>query len=382
QLLVAVVITVGLILLATAEWRGPQNVDVGAATVPGHSLVATGSFWVDEPPPGNPWFIEQEGRYISDRPVGLMTVAALFYVAWPATSSTVPPTVGAVLVALGVVVVVVRTAATLTDERRLPVATGAVIALGTSVWSISAAQLWPHGPAQLALAGSVLLVARQRPGLGGLAAGLAVTIRPITAVGIAVFGVWTFGRRRPRELIMFSITSALGLGAVVAWNWITFGSPSITGGYSTVFLDRVVSPEPIAAIGRILALWLSPTNGLLLWSPFLIVLLAFVPTALRSASSWVVGGFLGGIAYMVVHGISNRASGGLPFGYRYPLEALVLMTPAFVLAYQRFATTHRRLMPAFVALLILAIVLQFFLAVTLTCVPIVGSSEVICRLLD
>jgi hypothetical protein len=79
---------------------------------------------------------------------------------------------------------------------------------------------------------------------------------------------------------------------------------------------------------------LDPRFGMLIWSPFLVVLIPGLREAWRRADDWVRGPAIGAAAYFFLQWTLNRASGGFRFfSYRYPLEPLVAAAPLLLLAY-------------------------------------------------
>jgi hypothetical protein len=80
-----------------------------------------------------------------------------------------------------------------------------------------------------------------------------------------------------------------------------------------------------------------------------------------------------------VHARLNRASGGLAFNYRYPLEPLVMMAPLLALgavAWVRRGATTRLLVFAGAAV---SVFLQALYVFTLTCEP-AGPGQLLCSL--
>ncbi len=158
---------------------------------------------------------------------------------------------------------------------------------------------------------------------GPVIGGRAARLRPVAAVG-SVAG----GTRRRSWSSRRSSDSA-------PW------SPTTLGLRRTEHLRRVrVSlprqphrPEPVRTTLRNIADMLCPRqNGMLLWSPVVIVaLLGLARGRGRHAASGLGGRRSRGSCYLLVHLRLNRASGGLPYDYRYPLEALTLAAPALVL---------------------------------------------------
>ncbi|MGH3656027.1 MAG: hypothetical protein ACRDYW_13020 [Acidimicrobiales bacterium] len=207
--------------------------------------------------------------------------------------------------------------------------------LGTSVWSVAADELWQHTTGIFWIALSGYLVARARAGSGALTYGIATAVRPLNAIIGGAVVVREGLSRRWQHGLLLAAGLAGGLAVVLGTNAVVFGSPSIQGGYRSgdVLSDR-------EGLG---ALWfpfnyvrglLHPRYGLLVWSPFLALLLARVHRAWRTAPDWCRGPALGGALYLVVHWTLHRASGGAGFYfYRYPLEPLTAAAPLLVWTY-------------------------------------------------
>jgi hypothetical protein len=79
---------------------------------------------------------------------------------------------------------------------------------------------------------------------------------------------------------------------------------------------------------NLLSMFVGPRNGVLLTSPIVGVAVVGLVLAWRSVPGWARSTALASLAYLAIHALLNRASGGLTVFYRYPLEALVLSAPA------------------------------------------------------
>ena len=100
-----------------------------------------------------------------------------------------------------------------------------------------------------------------------------------------------------------------------------------------------------------------------------------MPRALACLKASLIAGFV----YIVVHARLNRASGGLAFNYRYPLEPLVLMTPLLTLGavdWVRRGGVNRLLV---FASAVVSVLLQAIYVFTLTCEP-TGPGQFLCSL--
>lgn len=146
----------------------------------------------------------------------------------------------------------------------------AAYALGTTTWVISSQASWQHGMAQLLTIGALLFVTSP-PSIprvlgAGLLCGLIAANRPpdfILAAAIGAFA-WTWaGRRR----IAFIAAAALPGLLVLLYNLSFIGH--LLGGYGSAGNVRFFQHDLLAGIAGILV---SPTRGLLVFSPFLIFL--------------------------------------------------------------------------------------------------------------
>ncbi len=196
--------------------------------------------------------------------------------------------------------------------------------------------------------------------LAGLGFGAAVLTRPHTAVIAAANGLTQAWQRRSiRPAVEIGVGSALGLAALIGFNALVFGSPSITGGYSDSFATNATSAEVSGFFRNIFLALVHPTRGLLVYSPFLILLIPGIPAAWRKAPAWVRGSALGGLIYLLVQLKANRYSGGDSFwGYRYPLEMLAAAAPLLLLSYTEWVRGRSDLLRrVFVYLVVASVVL-------------------------
>lgn len=215
---------------------------------------------------------------------------------------------------------------------RFTLGAAAVIGFGTTLWTVAGTDLWQHGPAAMWLMAALFALRQGRAELSGLAMAMAVLTRPHTAVIAAALGLAESWRTRTwRPVLGLGIGSVAGLATLVAFNSRYFGRASISGGYSDGFGQKLTSiaPEHLAWFaGNIVNGLLSPAHGLFVYSPFLLVVLLGLRDGWRKSSVTERAAAIGGLAYLLIQWKSNRASGGTLFwGYRYPIEALVMWIP-------------------------------------------------------
>lgn len=366
-----VAVPLAVIYLLTANSTGVQANDAIATALPAHRLVTAGDLWMDAYADDAPWLREGAGGHlVSNRFPGTIFLAVPFtwlhhLVAGPEFSFFAGAITAALVTAMAMAVLylVLRR---VTSPARATAAT-AIAALATPTWGISADILWTHGPTQLWLALGLLGVATERFARSGLAFGMAVFTRPPTAVIAAVTGIGESLRRRAlRPLVRVGVMSALGLLALVAYNAVVHGDPDPVGGYNPDHLDRVVTMTVPRYLANVAGTLVSPARGVLVHSPFLIVLAIGLRRAWREAPAWTRTVAVAGVAYLLFHLRVNRFSGGFDFlTYRLPLEMLTVAAPLLVVAYVAWVRERRWRLVAFWTAVAASFSLQWLVAASL-----------------
>lgn len=359
----AVAVVFGVVLslyVLVGRWGNDANVDVLAVSAPAWRLATSQTLESSFMAERSPWIVEdKEGRLVSNRPPGLIAFATPAYaVTQPDRFSNAPSTAMAILASMGALATMHWTLRRIFGWSFSLLVVG-VLALGTTTWTTSAAQLWPHGPGQLAAALAIASMSANGYLRAGLAFAAGILIRPITMVFPLVVGIhtsWTSRSFVPAARV--GATSMLGLMVLLVYNRRLFGAINIRGGYPETFTTSAIHDyelaDHLANFGDMLFTW---PNGLLLFSP--IVGVATIGTLMiwRTIPSWVRSSAWAALAYLVVHAALNRASGGMPIFYRYPLEPLVLATPALAFGIRSLWETTRsaRLAIGFATLISVAI---------------------------
>jgi hypothetical protein len=346
---------VGLAVLyaVTADY-GRQSVDPEAAAAAAWHLGAHGTPWLEGLHLPNRWLVPgADGHIVSNRFPGIVLLAAPFYalLSWlgPDHLWLVPGGIAAAVIVAGAMTALYRALA----PRHGIAALGAVLvlALATPTWSVSAAALWGHGPAQLAFALALLALSRRRTPAPWFA--LAVLTRPHLAVVGAVFAVDQLRRRDVRGARQSGLGVAGGLALYLLWNRFLYGHWTVSGGYSANHLDK--SDHPLGGLLTLPLGILSPQRGLLLVSPFLLLLLPGLRRAWRSSPWWYRTAAVAGCVAYLVNVYLVRASGGSAFyGYRLPLESLVLATPLLLRSFEVWVAATPQRVRRFTALVALS----------------------------
>jgi hypothetical protein len=368
---VAVAAAVTALLLATAN-PGPSLVnDTRASALSSWTLGTQGELALPEPWPAsrNYWGVTTpDGRVHVNRFPGVALWAAPAYAVHHLAVGRPDPPAHPFLVdlrpagwAAASTVVVALVVAYALLRREVPPwwAAGGVLVLGlgTSLWSVAADALWPHGPAVLALL-TVLLACRRGgrgdPVLAAAAAAVAVSVRPHLAVATVVLGVgavWR-GRRASDALASSSgsrageraagvgvlVGTVVGLAVVSGYTRRLFGTWLPIAGYDVAgHLGGLVEHSPWQTVRAFGLALVGSERGVLVWSPVLavaVVCLVVVAVAGRDRlPGWTVTAAAAGMAYLVVQVRAVGHLGGADFfGARITLEPVVLATPLLVVA--------------------------------------------------
>lgn len=182
-------------------------------------------------------------------------------------------------------------------------------AFGTNTWMISSQALWQHGTGALLVTLALLLVnSSPSPGRAALLGATCVLMagnRPPDALIAGAVGLFAFWHHR-NYIIWFFAGAAIPLAALLYYNLGFMGH--IAGGYGMIEVaDSFFQPLWTGLAG----LLISPTRGLLIFSPFLI----FVPIGLYQRlrtpdSRWLAVALSGAIlAQLIVYALGDWRAG-------------------------------------------------------------------------
>jgi hypothetical protein len=359
-----------VLYLATATWSGGYHIDPFTNNLSAWSLGTRGTLLLDDHVAlATPeyfsniaWVVPARDSAASQYAPGTAIYGAPFYAIWPQDAElrlmhgVVPgvpdieilvPPVAPAAIAAALAVAFAMGFLALTFRRftgpRLALGAAYVAGLGTTAWSVAADALWQHGPGMMWIALGLALCVDHLVS-SGFAFGAAVLTRPHTALIPAATGIYqSIKRRSLRPALWIGLGSSAGLAALLAINDRVFGEPSISGGYPSSFRERALSLDIPHFLWNVLGALFGPLHGLLIWSPFLIVLIPGLRAAWRAAPGWVKGASLGGVLYLLLQLKANRYTGGGGFAaYRYPLEALTAAAPLLLLAYTEWVAKRPR----------------------------------------
>ncbi|HEX7106967.1 MAG TPA: glycosyltransferase family 39 protein [Acidothermaceae bacterium] len=348
---------------ATAQYHDPLNNDTRAAAVAAWQLAHHGNATLDAFSQHYAWIFESHGRYVTNRLPGVIFWATPFYAllgggGYPA----IYPGAFAAALASAIAIAIVYVLAARLVSRRAAVLVALLLGFATGTWTVSADQLWTHGPAQAAVLLTVLSASRRQWLLAGAPAGFAILIRPHLGIVAVVICAFALVRHKTLRPLLIGIGCAAGAAVLLAYNRSLWHEWTIFGGYD----------QPVAASGHkfealvtgVLGDLVSPERGLLVMTPALLLLLPGLQRAWASAPEWVRSAAIAGLAYLALQLWGIRFWGGDGFySYRTTLETLTLCAPLLVLGWREWTakTLCRRV--AFAALAALSVTLHAFGAV-------------------
>lgn len=333
------------VYLLTANWSGHQSNDVLATYLPAWSLAHTGTPTVA---PGLvhrvllagqlPWLhpaAHAVGQLASDRMPGLILAALPGYLLAPSALPTPAPAVFmAALYAAGTVGVLFALLRQRLGQHAALAAT-ALVAFASPWWSVAASSLWPHAPAGLLLLASLWCLSTGRHGWAGVAAGGLFLCRPpLLLIPLAAAGLdaWRYrrdwGAADPRRALVLA-GPVVAVALMLAWSAWMFGHPTLAGGY---VIDHQ-APGPARATRGAALMLLSPTRGVAVLTPWLLLALPGLRIAWAQVPAWARGATVGAVGVL---GFTLWQYGGYGgegfFGYRYQLEPLLAAAPLLAVA--------------------------------------------------
>ncbi len=260
----------------------PSQDVVGASLVP-VSVLSRGDFYLDQfrrfianNYPEQHIAFDINGHYVSVTPV-MAGVLALPFMGWGLGSGWIARTVyvldvarlvAAFLTALSVLAFffAARQLADLKTSTLVAVA----YAFGSAVWTTASQGLWQHTPSILFQSLALFFVARavkrsKSIAPAGLFLSLAAISRPPVILIALVFALFVLMHYR-RDLVPFVLCALPPLLFVLAYNWHANGSPLIFG-----YQDSTTADFSIPRWEPIQGLLFSPSRGLFLFSPFLLL---------------------------------------------------------------------------------------------------------------
>lgn len=217
------------------------------------------------------------------------------------------------------------------------------LGLGTNFWALQSQTLALHDVVAFGIALTMFSWTRSTPELtsrhlwiGAIGLGLAVTARQQTAPLVGLLGLGLIARVGWRRAIG-PLALAVGmLGVLIAMQYHWFGHP-----LGAVPLLEQLHPDVHAVTGTIsrepwvgaMGLLISPSRGLFVFSPVVLVALIGVGPALRMLPYHGLGwAFSGCFALYLAYAVYTVWWGGHSYGPRYLLDFIVCLAPPAAVA--------------------------------------------------
>jgi hypothetical protein len=348
------------VFAATARYHDTLNNDTHAAAVAAWQLAHHGNATLTAFHGRLPWLYAVDGRYVTNRLPGTIFWATPFYAL--IGSSSYPPIYPSAIAAAAASAFAIAFAFSLCCRlvsRRAALVAAGLFAFGTGTWTVSADQLWTHGPAQAAVLLTLVFVVRNQWLLAGLPAGFAILVRPHLGVVALTFCIAAVAQTRQRKPLLIGVGALSGAAILLAYNNALWGGISIFGGYNQ---PVVASNHKVAALGLgFLGDFISPERGVLVMTPALLMLLPGARTAWRVAPHWVRWSTAAGFGYLILQLWGIRFGGGDGFySYRTTLETLSLCVPLLTLMWREWTSKTRGRRATFAALATTSVALHAF----------------------
>lgn len=288
---------------------------------------------------------ERDGHFVSSYPLGAAVLAVPFYAIaqhagylreWHHYRVTAK-IAASTMVALSALFVF------LALRKQLPTGVAWLLALlfglGTSSWSVSSQELWQHGPGNLCLAAAMcaLVYLEQRPSqwlafCAGLCLGLAVYCRLLNVIPAAALTLFMLVHQR-QYLMAYLAPLALMAVLIATYNLRTFGN--LSGGYDAIYQSKVHAWRQLSSatgytnplLQGLADVLVSPSRGLLIYSPFLIPAFVVMPALLFRPDTPLQRYLVLWVVLMCILLAKNTLWwGGATFGPRYFSETCIALT--------------------------------------------------------
>jgi len=308
---------------------------------------------------GTPYYLlNLNGHYVSKYPPGPAVLALPVYAlpvmaGMPSTSKWIPhlEKLSATLItALSVLFLFWALRKLIAEKWALLIAV--VYAFGTSSFSISSQALWQHGPSQLFLTLALYFLVRGAEEdrylpYAVFALASSVVMRPTDALIALPIGLYLLYKYRHLRLkfVLFSLPPAV---FSLSYYYLYLGN-SVTGFY-------VVSPAAWQTpfTEGISGLLFSPSRGLFVYSPILLLSVGGILIACSKGPSFLKFFSLGALLVVALHSKFSQWWGGYCYGPRYFADLAPFLCFLLYPVCQRMEK-QRLLMCAFIALGLLSI---------------------------
>jgi hypothetical protein len=356
---VALALFAGLVLVYNSNGRELQPVDSQPTKLAARALARDGILTLDQDiaeKPGlatRPAFQKDRQGHIRSAysvvpsiiaaiPAWVLAKTRILDLSAPLAPSLIAVVTASLLTALAVVLVFLTVIRLVPRNVALYTAIG--LGLGTNYWALVSRTLWQHETVAFGLALALWAwlhpsqqLTNVRVVLGGAGLALACACRLQVAPIAGILLVWLGIRAGISRALCAGAIAASAVAVLFAAQYHWFGN--VLGGFAA--MQRVaLRPDSHGVTGSIshepwvggLGLLISPSRGVLLFSPVILLALAGARRSLRACRDLRLGWLLAASAIeFVVYGSYSVWWGGFTFGPRYMLDLLVPLTPAAAL---------------------------------------------------
>jgi hypothetical protein len=353
---IAAAVFAAMFVAYNANGREIGSYDSRPTALAARELLVRGTLRLDAPVAATPEYATRWG-FIRDRsghyrsiysPVPALVAAALAWPAWKLGVIDVEAPLGPPLVAkltasacVAIAVALAYVTVRRTSSRPVALLIAAGLGLGTGYWSSASQTLWQAETALLGLSLAVLLSSGES-GTHGAGSGaafggglaLALAARPQLAPAIAIMLIGMAWRSRRAASMAAAVVAAAGVALVVTnerWFGNALGAlPLLTDANAAIHATRQTFR---AQADGYVGLLLSPSRGILIFSPVVLIAFAGIGTAvrrgLRHSEFWCL---LAAAIQFALYGSYSVWWGGHTFGPRYMIDVLPLLVPVAALA--------------------------------------------------
>jgi alpha-1,2-mannosyltransferase len=230
----------------------------------------------------------------------------------------------------------------------------AVIGLTTPVWSVDADALWTHCVTLLGIAIAAWASSQRRGWTAGVGYAVGMLGRPHLGIIAAAHGIMESVRTRSvLPAVRIGVPTSIAVGVLCLWNHFAYGfwGPNSYGGGSVTALIPGQKSAITEVALNMAGLLVSPSRGLLVWTPALLIMLPAVVRSWRTQPPWTRQLALGGCLYAVAQSSVDGFTGGNAFyGYRLALEPLLCFAPLVICSWPHVRRAGRLLMAPVIGL--------------------------------
>lgn len=373
----------GLVAVLFYSFPGAGNysqvIDGYFSVATAHSIICQGDTTIDEyttmrEDPNFAWAIiaEWDGHVYDNYPIGapLLAIPLLLSVPCEAAGDLSPAHsqyFGLVLARLqcGITLAFIYKSARLFLTRPFALGIALCTALGTSVWSTTSMGYWPQTASIMVLSlTTYLLLYMARRGktaalyfaILGLLVAFSYVVRPtniLTVVVVSATLIYSCRQNRRGLMAYFAVAGIVAM-LFFAYSWQTFGDlrPSY-------YQQELGSPDFAQALAGLL---ISPGRGLIIFTPFLIMVVVSVWLAVKGVEVppfyWGILPIL--VLHWVIYAVWWNWWGGYSYGPRFFVDMIPYMMVLFYPLFARWEQgEYKRLAYVFAALVVVSIFIHW-----------------------